>query len=54
MADAFPDSYQGQSTEKLLPLEGRYRNDSLVLGFEEAIQANLASRSLPGNRTCGP
>ena len=31
------DGYSGQSTEDLLSLEGKYRIDSLVLAFEEAI-----------------
>jgi hypothetical protein len=38
MADAFLDSYGGQSTEGLLALEREYRIDSLVLAFEPAIQ----------------
>jgi hypothetical protein len=39
MADAFLESYQGQSTEELLALESQFRIDSLVLAFEQAIQA---------------
>jgi hypothetical protein len=39
MADAFLNSYEGQSTEELLALESQYRIDSLVLAFEQAIQA---------------
>ena len=31
-------SYGGQTTEDLIALESRYRTDSLVLAFEEAIQ----------------
>jgi hypothetical protein len=38
MAEAFLDSYQGQSTEELLALEREFRVDSLVLAFEQAIQ----------------
>ena len=38
MSDAFFSGYQGESTEELLALEARYRIDSLVLAFEEAIQ----------------
>lgn len=38
MADAFLASYEGQSTEELLALEGAFRIDSLVLAFEQAIQ----------------
>jgi len=29
--------YSGQTTEELISLEGKYRTDSLVLAFEEAI-----------------
>ena len=39
MADAFLNSYGGQSTEELVALESQYRIDSLVLAFEQAIQA---------------
>ena len=39
MAEAFLDSYEGQSTEELLALERTFRIDSLVLAFEQAIQA---------------
>jgi hypothetical protein len=42
MSDAFLDSYGAQSTEELLALEGKYRIDSLVLAFEQAIQGKLA------------
>jgi hypothetical protein len=35
----FLPSYGGQTTEELLALEARYRIDSLVLAFEQAIQA---------------
>jgi hypothetical protein len=42
MADAFLNSYEGQSTEELLALESQYRIDSLVLAFEQAIQAKPA------------
>jgi hypothetical protein len=31
-------NYSGQSTEELLALEGKYRTDSLVCAFEDAIQ----------------
>lgn len=33
----FLQSYSGQTTEQLLSLEGKYRIDSLVLVFEEAL-----------------
>jgi hypothetical protein len=39
MTDQSLQSYQGQSTDELLALAGRYRIDSLVLAFEQAIQA---------------
>lgn len=39
MSDQFLKSYGGQSTDELLALEGRYRIDSLVLAFEQAIEA---------------
>lgn len=39
MTNKFLESYSGQSTEELLALEGTYRTDSLVLAFEQAIQA---------------
>jgi hypothetical protein len=32
------EGYSGQTVEQLLSLEGRYRIDSLVLAFEQAIQ----------------
>lgn len=38
MANDFLDAYSGQSTGELLALEGRYRIDSLVLAFEQALQ----------------
>ena len=34
---AWLDGYSGQSLEQLFSLEGKYRTDSLVLAFEEAI-----------------
>jgi len=35
--DKFLEAYGGQTTEELLALEDKYRIDSLVLAFEEAI-----------------
>lgn len=35
--EAFLDGYGGQTTEELLALADRYRIDSIVLAFEEAI-----------------
>lgn len=42
MSDAFLESYDGQSTDELLALAGKYRIDSLVLAFEQAIQQKAA------------
>jgi hypothetical protein len=42
MNTLFLESYGGQTTEELLALAGRYRIDSLVLAFEQAIQAKAA------------
>jgi hypothetical protein len=39
MTSPFLESYGGQSTEELLALADTYRIDSLVLAFEQAIQA---------------
>jgi hypothetical protein len=38
MSDAFLEGYGGQSTDELLGLAGKYRVDSLVLAFEQALQ----------------
>jgi hypothetical protein len=37
----FLESYSGQTTDELIALEGRYRIDSIVLAFEQALQAKL-------------
>lgn len=42
MPDRFLESYEGQSTEELLALAGEFRIDSLVLAFEQALQAKPA------------
>ena len=42
VSDDFLESYGGQSTEELLALAGKYRIDSLVLAFEQAIQQKAA------------
>jgi hypothetical protein len=39
MNKPFLDSYEGQSTTELIALKDTYRIDSLVLAFEQAIQA---------------
>lgn len=44
--DKWLDAYDGQTTERLLALEGEYRTDSLVLAFEQAIQRKAASRPI--------
>lgn len=44
--DKWFDAYAGQTTERLLALEGEYRTDSLVLAFEQAIQHKAASRPI--------
>lgn len=44
--DKWFDAYSGQTTERLLGLEGEYRTDSLVLAFEQAIQHKAASRPI--------
>jgi hypothetical protein len=44
------DGYSGQTTAELLALEGRYRPDSIVLAFEEAI-TKKASRIGPDQLT---
>jgi putative ribosome biogenesis GTPase RsgA len=39
--EAFLESYGGQSTAELIALEGSHRIDSIVLAFEQALQAKL-------------
>jgi hypothetical protein len=36
------DSYSGETADELLSLEGRYRTDSLVLVFEQALEQKAA------------
>ncbi|HVT28949.1 MAG TPA: DUF4375 domain-containing protein [Lacipirellulaceae bacterium] len=36
------DGYSGQSVDELIALEGKYRTDSLVLAFEQAIDQKAA------------
>lgn len=45
MSEAFLESYGGQSTDELIALAGKYRIDSLVLAFEQAIQRKTAALS---------
>ena len=40
------DGYDGQSVDELLGMEDEYRIDSLVLAFEEALQAQADTRKL--------
>lgn len=46
MSDDFLPSWDGQSTDELIALAGKYRIDSLVLAFEQAIQgkANVSPK----------
>lgn len=45
MSEAFLEGYDGQSTDELIALAGKYRIDSLVLAFEQAIQQKAAAPS---------
>jgi hypothetical protein len=38
----FLDEYSGQTTEELIALEGKYRTDSLVLVFDQALNQKWA------------
>jgi hypothetical protein len=38
------DKYSGQTTEELVALEGKYRTDSIVLAFEDALSHKLAEK----------
>jgi hypothetical protein len=38
------DGYSGQSADELLSLEGKYRTDSLVLAFEQAINSKTEQK----------
>lgn len=40
------DGYSGQSADELLSLEGKYRTDSLVLAFEQAINRKAEQKGL--------
>ncbi len=40
------DNYSGETTDELLSLEGRYRTDSLVLVFEQALDQKAAREGL--------
>jgi hypothetical protein len=45
MAQPFLERYDGQTTEELIALEGRYRIDSLVLAFEQGIGLKPPART---------
>ena len=51
MKDAFFESYGGQTTDQLIELDSRYRTDSLVLAFEQAIQQAGEKRALSKEET---
>jgi hypothetical protein len=36
------DKYSGQTTDELIALEGKFRTDSIVVAFEEALSKKLA------------
>lgn len=38
----FLDSYSGESTDELISMESKYRIDSLVLAFEQALDQKIA------------
>jgi hypothetical protein len=40
------DSYSGETADELLSLEGRYRTDSLVLVFEQALEQKATREGL--------
>ena len=43
MEKQFLDNYSGQTTDELIALKDKYRIDSLVLAFEQAIQEKSES-----------
>jgi isopentenyl diphosphate isomerase/L-lactate dehydrogenase-like FMN-dependent dehydrogenase len=43
MSQKWLEEFSGETTEELLALEGRYRIDSLVLAFEQALQKKAAA-----------
>ena len=43
MGDSWLDDYTGQTTEELLALAATHRIDSIVLAFEQALEAKAAS-----------
>ena len=51
MKDEFLESYGGQTTDQLIELDSRYRTDSIVLAFEQAIQQAAGKRALSREET---
>jgi hypothetical protein len=51
MRGAFLESYGGQTTDQLIELDQRYRTDSIVLAFEQAIQQAAEKRALSREET---
>src|SRR5262245_13906798 len=47
MTSQFLSAYGGQTTDELLMLASQYRIDSLVLAFEQAIQAKAPASISP-------
>ena len=45
------DGYSGQSVDELLSLKGRYRTDSIVVAFEQALSQKSAKRGDSALRT---
>jgi hypothetical protein len=45
------DGYNGESVDDLIALDGKYRIDSVVLGFEQAIYEKAAHTVMPICRT---
>jgi hypothetical protein len=38
------DKYSGQTTDELIALEGKFRTDSIVLAFEDALSNKMAEK----------
>ena len=51
MRDDFLEAYGGQSTDELIELAQRYRTDSVVLAFEQAIYQAADKRALSQEET---
>jgi hypothetical protein len=46
------DSYSGQSTEEMIALYGKFRTDSLVVAFEQAVDQKLYQKGIQGLTEC--